>query len=221
MRVSARAGPVMRLGLTSTLALVLCACSFQRTDPLIPTVYDLGPPRAYAVSNPGITGTIVLPPVTAPAALDDNAIVYRLLYEDAARPQTYTMSHWAAQPAAMLTERLRSRFAAVTQGAITPLDSARSDYTLRLELQDFSQVFEAPGQSRASLRARATLLSSADRKLLTQREFDVQRPAAPNAQGAVKGLTEAADSFIEELVKWTVQSVRSTKDATQTAAEKK
>jgi cholesterol transport system auxiliary component len=200
---------------------MLCACSFQQTDPVIPTVYDLGPPRAYAVSNPGIIGTIVLPPVTAPAWLDDSVIVYRLLYEDAARQQTYTMSRWAAEPAAMLTERLRSRFAAVAQGAITPMDSARSDYTLRVELRDFSQAFEAPGQSRATLRARATLLSSTDRRLLTQREFEVQRPAASNAQGAVKALTEATDSFIEELVKWTVQSARSPKEATTTAAEKK
>lgn len=217
MRLAARSLPAVRLGLPFTLALVLCACSFQRTDPVIPAVYDLGPPRAYTVSNPGITGTIVLPPVTAPAWLDDSVIVYRLLYEDAARPQTYTMTRWAAEPAAMLTERLRSRFAAVTPSAITPMDSARSDYTLRVELRDFSQAFEAPGQSRVALRARATLLSTADRRLITQREFEVQRPAAPNANGAVKALTEAADSFVEELVKWTVQSVRSPKDATTIA----
>jgi cholesterol transport system auxiliary component len=215
MRVFARGG--LRLGMVSTLVLMLCACSLQRTDPVIPTAYDLGRPRAYPVSSPGITGTIVLPPVTAPAWLDDSAIVYRLLYDDAARPQSYTLSRWAAEPAAMLTERLRSRFAAVTQGAITPIDSARSDYTLRVELRDFSQAFDAPGQSSASLRARATLLTSADRKLVTQREFDVQRPAAPNALGAVRALTEATEGFIEELVKWTVQSVRSTKDAMTTA----
>jgi cholesterol transport system auxiliary component len=91
---------------------------------------------------------------------------------------------------------------------VTPGYSVQSDYTLRVELEDFSQRFDAPGESRGSLRARVTLLSSHDRKLLAQRVFDIERPAAPNAPGAVKALTEATDAFLEELVKWTAQSTR-------------
>jgi cholesterol transport system auxiliary component len=103
---------------------------------------------------------------------------------------------------------MRSRFAAVGRGVVSPLDSARSDYTLRVELRDFSQSLEAPDRSHVTVRARATLIGSADRALIAQRDFDVQRPAPANAEGAVKALTEATDSFIEELVKWTEQSLQ-------------
>lgn len=85
---------------------------------------------------------------------------------------------------------------------------ARSDFTLRVELEDFSQHFQAPSQSRVLLRARATLLSTEGRKVLAQRVFDVERPAAPNAPGAVKALSEANDAFVEELAKWATENAK-------------
>jgi cholesterol transport system auxiliary component len=118
------------------------------------------------------------------------------------------MSRWAAEPASLITDRLRSRFAAASGGVVTPGYSAISDYTLRIELEDFSQRFDAPGQSRATLRARATLLANQDRRLIGQHVFEVERPAEPNAQGAVKALTEATHAFLEELVKWTAENAR-------------
>jgi cholesterol transport system auxiliary component len=88
---------------------------------------------------------------------------------------------------------------------VTPGYTATSDYTLRVELDDFSQRFDAPQQSRVTLLARASLLGTRDRKLLDQREFKLELPSAPNAAGAVKALTEASDAFIEEVVKWAAQ----------------
>lgn len=190
------------------LALAAGACSLPKNEAILPTIHDLGPARAYAVSNPAIAATIALPQVTAPAWLDDSVIVYRLAYEDASRQHAYNTSRWAAAPAELLTERLRSRFGAVAKGAVSPLDSARSDYTLRVELRDFSQAFDAPGSSQVTVRARASLIATAERALVTQREFEVRRPAAPNADGAVKALTEATESFLEELVKWTVENAK-------------
>lgn len=190
------------------LGTTLAGCSFERPVSAVPTRYDLGPPPVYARSNPALPGAVLIPSVRAPAWLDDTAIVYRLLYEDSAKPQAYAMSRWAAEPASLLTDRLRSRFAAVADGVVTPGYSAASDYTLRVELEDFSQPFDSPGNSRASLRALVTLLDSRDRKLVAQRVFDIERASAPTAPGAVKGLTEATDAFLEELVKWTAQSAR-------------
>src|SRR6185295_15841510 len=112
----------------------------------------------------------------------------------------------AAEPAALMTERLRSRFAAAAEAVVTPGYSAHSAYTLRIELEDFRQHFQAPGQSRVVLRARATLLASEGRRLLAQRVFELERPASGNAPGAVTALTEAIDAFIEECVKWTANS---------------
>jgi cholesterol transport system auxiliary component len=145
---------------------------------------------------------VLVAPVRAPVWLDTGGIVYRLLYEDAGKPQSYSMSRWAAEPASLIADRLRSRLAAVTRGVVSPAFGARSDYTLRIELEDFSQQFKAPGQSAVLLRARASLLESEGRVLLAQRAFEVERAAQPNAPGAVKALAEATDAFLDELLKW-------------------
>ena len=190
------------------LALASGACTFEAPVSAVPTQYDLGPPPAYARSNPAIRGTLLIAPVRAPAWLDDTGIAYRLVYEDPARTQIYAMSRWTAEPAALMTDRLRSRLAAVAGSVVAPGFSARSDYTLRVELEDFSQHFAAVSQSRVVLRARATLLATEERKVLAQRAFEVERPAAPNAPGAVTALGEAADAFMAELVKWTAENAK-------------
>ena len=201
-----------RIALAAALAAAAGACSLpipKVNEPIIATSYDLGPPRVYAANNPAVPGTLSVPDVTSAEWLDEG-IVYRLLYEGRAQPQTYTRSRWTADPAALLTERVRSRFAAAAKSVVSPLDSARSDYTLRIELRDFSQSFEAAEKSHTTLRARATLIASFDRTVLAQREFELRRDAAPNAEGAVKALAEATDAFLEELVKWTVGSAKPT-----------
>ena len=159
-------------------------------------------------SNPALAGTVLIAPVRAPAWLDDTGIVYRLLYEDALRTHSYATSKWGAEPVSLLTDRLRSRFASLAQGVVAPGFSARSDYTLRVELEDFSQHFDEPSQSRVLVRARATLLDSEGRKLLAQRVFEVERPAAPNAPGAVKALTEATAVFLEDVASWAAENAK-------------
>ena len=201
-----------RLVLAAAFAVASGACSLpipKANEPIIATTYDLGPPRAYTPTNPAIPATVSVPDATASEGLDDG-IVYRLLYEGAREPQIYTRSRWKTVPAVLVTERVRSRFAAAARSVVAPIDSARSDYTLRIDLRDFSQVFESVDKSYATLRARATLIASADRTVLAQREFEVRREAAPNAEGAVKGLSEATDAFLEELVKWTMGSAKPT-----------
>lgn len=197
-----------RLITVPAIVIVIASCAFERPPSVALTTYDLGPPPVYSKSNPAVPGTILIPSVRAPTWLDESEIVYRLLYENSSRPQSYAMSRWAAEPALLITDRLRSRFAAASRGVVTPADSAASDFILRVQLDDFSQRFEALGQSHVTLSARATLLSAADRKLLAQRTFDIDRPAEGNAAGAVKALTEAANTLVEELVKWTAQNSR-------------
>ena len=89
---------------------------------------------------------------TAPAWLNGPGILYRLNYENPPRPQPYALSRWSGSPAALLTERLRNRFAAAaTKGIVTGSDGVRADYLLRVELEDFSQSFDAPNASRVAL----------------------------------------------------------------------
>lgn len=190
------------------LVLALTACSIERPVSAIPAEYDFGPPPAHARTNPSIAGIVLVAPVRAPVWLDTGGIVYRLLYEDAGKPQSYSMSRWAAEPASLIADRLRSRLAAVTRGVVSPAFGARSDYTLRIELEDFSQQFKAPGQSAVLLRARASLLESEGRVLLAQGAFEVERAAQPNAPGAVKALAEATDAFLDELLKWIAENAK-------------
>jgi cholesterol transport system auxiliary component len=184
-------------------AAVVASCSLgpqrQHTDS-----YDLGPPRLSAAAGPSIAATLLLPDVSAPSWLDGHGIVYRLSYDNNARPQAYASSRWVAPPAALLTQRLRSRLAAGAGGIVTSGDGARADYALRIELEDFSQAFSDANASRVVLRARASLVRLADRQLVAQRVFSVDRPApTPDARGAVAALGEASDEVIENLVEWT------------------
>ena len=172
--------------LSLACVLLLSSCALQTPTSDTPTRYDFGPPPSHARSNPAIPAILLVTAVRAPSWLDETGIVYRLMYEDSSRPRVYAMSGWSAPPAALLTDRIYNRFAAASRGAVAPGFSAQSDYTIRLELEDFSQHFTARDESRVILKARASLLSSVERRLLAQREFELARPAAPNAPGAVK-----------------------------------
>jgi cholesterol transport system auxiliary component len=194
--------PLVRGAFVVALALVVPACAFETPTSAVPRSYDLGPPPAYARSNAAIPGTVLVASVRAPAWLEDDAIHYRLLYEDPARTQSYATSRWSAEPAALLTDRVRSRIAAVAQGVVSPGYSARSDFTVRIELEDFSQHFSSAGESNVMLRARVTLLASEARTIVAQRGFDMTRRAEPNAAGAVSALAAATETFLEELVTW-------------------
>jgi len=198
------AGKVKLAGATGALVLaVVAGCSLGPQRQPVDT-YDLGPPRAHAASAASVAATLLLPDVSAPSWLDGNGIVYRLSYVNSARPQAYSNSRWLASPAALLTQRVRSRFASGPGGIVTGADGARAEYALRIELEDFSQLFTAENASHVTLRARASLVRLSDRSLVAQRVFSVDQ-AAPtaDARGAVLALGEASDEIIERLVDWT------------------
>jgi len=69
-----------------------------------------------------------------------SALRYRLAYHDAARLQTYASSRWAADPASLLTLRLRQSLDYTAHG--------KPQYQLRVALEEFSQVFDSPENSR-------------------------------------------------------------------------
>src|SRR5262245_54838401 len=123
-----------------------CAIGPEKRDP--PAVFDLGTQRTYPAVKPTIDATLLIPAVSASPWLDSPNIVYRLSYRDASRPEAYAQHRWAMPPALLLTERLRGRFAAATRGVVGTQDGARADYSLRIELEDFSQSFDAAESSK-------------------------------------------------------------------------
>jgi cholesterol transport system auxiliary component len=188
---------------------LLAACSAGPVSRETPASYDFGASRDDTAVKQSIKSGVLLHPVVAPAWLDTTAIVYRLNYQDAARPQTYANSRWVAVPAALLTQRLRSKLGAASEGGVVSIaDGVRADYALRLELDEFSQIFDAADRSRGLVVVRASLVNTAKRALIAQRSFTVERAAASaDAEGGVRALAAAGGELVDAVVAWTAAGI--------------
>jgi len=196
------------LGLLSIfLTLGGCALGPEKRD--APTVFDLGAPPALNTANERrVNATLTAAPVAASPWLDTPNIYYRLAQRNASQPDAYALHRWTQSPAVLITERLRARLSMVTRGVVTPQDGAKTDYALRVELEDFSQVFSGEQSSKVSARLRASLVDGNTRVLRAQKTFAVERPAEPNAPGAARALAAAADAVIEEITAWVLDTLK-------------
>jgi cholesterol transport system auxiliary component len=91
---------------------------------------------------------------------------------------------------------------------LAPLDAvAPGTLTLRVELEEFSQLFEATQSSAGLVRLRATVSrSGSPPKPLAQTSFVLQRPAASaDAQGGVQALAQASDLLVLQVDQWLQQ----------------
>ena len=115
----------------------------------------------------------------------------------------YANSDWAAPPAAMLEQRLRSALAdGGWRAVVGPASNAQADFTLHVSVDDFSQVFTSPRESFGVLDATVTM-DGANDALVAQRHFHF-RVAAPGADaaGGVKALDTASQDFANQLRDW-------------------
>ncbi len=192
----------------------LAGCALP-TPPERPTLYDFGPGRLSqsALANPGPATALrplVIAEIDASPALDSSAVLYRLAYADPQQLKPYALARWSMTPAQLLRQRLRQELgeqrtllnpgdsAGAAPGSVTPL-------TLRLELEEFSQLFESPSLSAGLLRLRASVVQghATGDKTVAQRTFIVQRPApSADAAGGVRSLTAATDAVIHEIDLW-------------------
>jgi cholesterol transport system auxiliary component len=183
------------------------------------TMYDFGP--GLLATAPGARQA-PLPPLaidditTAGGALDNMAVLYRLGYADDQELRPYSKARWSMPPTQLVRQRLREQlsqrravFNARESVALNRTQSTALPLMLRLQLEEFSQLFSAPESSVGLIRLRATLveLTPAGEKLLGQRSVVVQRPApSADAAGGVRALTAATDAAIEELDQWLQQA---------------
>jgi cholesterol transport system auxiliary component len=189
------------------LAILITGCSVTPQSRTSSTVYDLGLIRSADSSSIVQMPTwvsLMVADAVSPTWLDSQTIQYRLAYHDPSQSHGYANSRWAASPAALITHRVRSHLASVTQNAVLGAgDGVRTDYILRIGLEEFSQVFDTPDQSRVVVRLRASLVSRGGRQLLSQRNFSIdQETTQPDATGAVHALTIAVDRLTGELTEW-------------------
>jgi len=213
MNINAKAGWVPGRGAAATLLLaatLLSSCSLGPGARQEPASYDFGNLPASAATATGIklTRPLLVFDVAAPAWLDTAEVHYRLAYVDATRPRAYANSRWVMPLSPLISQRLRQQLAAASSaGVLTPADGLRAPHSLRVEIEEFTQVFDAPARSRAVLRARATLLGN--RGLVAQRSFSLERPAATaDAEGGVRALRDVADELIVQLIDWTAANAK-------------
>ena len=194
------------------LGLTGCALPDKAARPMS---YDFGP---GPLTTPPSDRRAPLPPlvlaeVQAGPALGSPAMLYRLLYADAKQLQPYALARWSMPPAELLRQRLADTLGQ-RRALLGPGDGASTSTgmtTLRLTLEEFSQLFDSPQQSRGLLRLRATVSQAGPggEQLLAQRSIIVQRPApSADAAGGVRALSAATDAAAEELVAWLAQQGR-------------
>lgn len=202
--------------LAAAFAVALAGCAAVPDKPVRATLYDFGP---GATAPPAASATplppLVLADIEASSALDSSALLYRLGYADAHQLLPYAHARWSAPPPQLIRQRLREQLG-LARPVLDPSESAalaRSSgampRVLRVEVEEFSQLFDSPTQSWGLLRLRATLLENtvAGEKLLGQRNI-VKREPAPSADaaGGVRALAAATDAAAAEIGQWLLQT---------------
>jgi cholesterol transport system auxiliary component len=171
------------------------------------STYDFGPGAMQALVSPSSAlPALALAEMDASAALDSTAVLYRLAYADAQQPRAYAQARWTMTPAQLLRQRLRTHLGQ-SRSILNPGETAVGvkPVVLRIELEEFCQVFERADTSVGLVRLRATALQSTPQgeRLLGQRNVVVSRPApTADASGGVRALTAATDAALLEIDAW-------------------
>ncbi|WP_118181737.1 ABC-type transport auxiliary lipoprotein family protein [Paraburkholderia phosphatilytica] len=189
-------GALAALVLVFVMSAALAGCA-GTPSALADIRYDLGPNTTP--SSSGSLPAIKVLDVTAPSTLDSDRLIYRLSYADAQRTAAYANSHWTMPPAQLLTQRLRSVL--TSRGAVlTGADGVRAP-VLRVDLDEFEQVFDGQSQSHAAVTARATLIQAG--KVIGQHTFIARAPASSaDAAGGAAALAAASDDLVAQIDAW-------------------
>lgn len=201
--------PSAALAAALASALLLGACALP-DRPERPAGYDLGPPRPLTAQAQSTGLPLGMDSVQAPAAIDATRLNYRLSYAGAEQqPRPYAHARWLMSPTQLLTQRLREVLA--ERHPVLDVGTGLAVIELRLELDQFDQVFSSPEASEGVLRLRATAIAPQARqqRLLGQRSFEVRQPApTPDAEGGVQALRAASDALARQLADWVEQFAR-------------
>jgi cholesterol transport system auxiliary component len=203
---------MMRALLPLLLAALLAGCKALPDKPVQETMYDFGPSPAVPL-EPGLPARppLLLSDVQVGSVLEGTEMLYRLAYENPQELRPYAFARWSSPPGELVHQRLRDvlgRDRAVLDPRSASTLTRRggpAPPVLRLELDEFSQVFASPAQSEGVLRLRVTLLESTPggEKLVAQRRFEARRPApSADAAGGVRALAAAAEAVAADIAAW-------------------
>jgi cholesterol transport system auxiliary component len=159
--------------------------------------YDLGPVPQAAASGP--MPAVKVLDVTAPETLTSDKLIYRLSYADAQQTASYANSHWTMAPSALLTQRLRNALS--QRGTVLTGSDGVSAPVLKVDLNEFEQIFDSQTQSHGAITARATVTHGG--KVLAQRTFVARAPASSaDAAGGAQALAVASDDLVAQISTW-------------------
>lgn len=179
-----------RFILLASIAL-LSACNGIGIPPKPVAIYDLGLVAARSLPADAVPSRIQF---LAPTWLEASAMQYRLEWDQPLRRRAFADSRWVAKPPEMLARAL--------DRAVRSNGTASSECRLRIELDEFIQIFEAEDRSHVELVARASWLPARSEAALARKEFRLSQPASPTAEGGVAAYRELAGQFSEQLVLW-------------------
>ncbi len=183
-------------------AILLLGASGCATRSGAPLQYDFGPVYLEAArpTTPRLPALNVAEVQAAPW-LDGPLMFYRLGYANIQQAAPYAGSRWSMTPAQLLGQRLKTRIAQEGGIVLSQTGGASQLPLLRVELDDFIQIFSTPAQSTGQLSLRASLFHGT--QLVAQRQFSrqVNAPTA-DAAGGARALATASDGTITDMLDW-------------------
>lgn len=203
-------------------AALMAGCSALPAPPARADVYDFGPGLLAQAPSSAERGA-PLPPIALPEVAvagpveGSTAVLYRLAYDDPRHLRPYAQARWSQPPAQLVQQAMRDQLGLRRpvllgdEGASQLVDTGKPPTVLRVEVEEFSQVFQSPKASTGVLRLRASLADStqAGEKLIAQRVFVVQRPApSADASGGTHAMAEAAVQAAQDVAQWVEQMGR-------------
>ncbi|WP_374682676.1 hypothetical protein [Accumulibacter sp.] len=184
-----------KLSICLAACALLAACAGGAHNTRSAGTYDFGLPAARLAT--GASWSKLALEIRAPFWFDSLSIEYRLLYDDPLQLRSYAASRWAGAPGLLLAQRLRQQLGVLSGGGRTAVGCL-----LRLELQEFSQVFDTPLLSRGVLQGTASVLD-ARQQIVAERWLSIEQPAASaDASSGVRALVSASDELGRQLAGW-------------------
>ena len=192
-------------------AALVAGCSTLPQPPREQVRYDLG--LAPAATVPAAAA---LPPLTVAdvqiSVMPENStlMLYRLAYANAQELRPYQQARWAQPPSQLVQQRLRLLLAG-QRPLLASMDNVAAARTsspalLKVDIEDFSQIFDAEKSSRGVVQLRATLIgrdAAGATVLLGQKAFGVQVPApSADAAGGARAIAMATDQALQQLNGW-------------------
>ena len=179
-------------------ALLLSACVGGAGNSVPSVTYDFGLPVARLAVGGAWPGLSL--EVRSPSWFDSTNVDYRLAYADPLTRRQYIGSRWAGAPAQLIAQRLRQQL-----GVVSTTANSATDCLIRVELQEFSQVFDSPQSSRGVLTASVSLIDG-KRRVVAERLAVIDKPAlGADASGGVQALVAASTEFGRLLSDWLLE----------------